>query len=104
MPSPRADVPVVGPVRTPEVTVSPARIAPPAVTVTADDTEIAVDTSAAEVETPDVMLSAAQAGPVALSETAVTVPDAGCPRPGSRSPRTPRPRWRCRRSRCRAPS
>jgi hypothetical protein len=68
-------VPVVGPVRTPALAVSQARVAPPRVALRAGGGEVGAAASAAAVETPDLQASAAEAGPLRVSRTELDVPD-----------------------------
>ncbi|TQM13683.1 hypothetical protein [Pseudonocardia kunmingensis] len=75
VPTVGAEVPVVGPVRTPAVTLGPARVAPPALSAAVAPDEVAVATSGTGVDVPDLAVSGAAAGPLATSATGLRTPD-----------------------------
>lgn len=77
VPAAGADLPGVGPLRTPAVTVGPGAVVPPSARVAAAPGKVAVSTTPAEVRTPDVAASGARVGPVETSGAAVTTPDVG---------------------------
>ena len=65
----------LGPVHTPTVSVSPAKVTPPAASVSTSDGLKVATTTPAEVVTPDIGVGHVQAGPFALSRTKVDLPD-----------------------------
>ena len=75
VPSARAELPGVGPVHTPAVTVGQGVVAAPAVRAAVGPQKLEVVSTPAEIGVPDLGVSGARVGPVASSAATVTTPD-----------------------------
>ncbi|WP_211362246.1 hypothetical protein [Pseudonocardia cypriaca] len=75
VPSAAVDLPVAGPVRTPEVTVGPAVVAAPDVRATLGADGVEAVTTATGIGLPDVTAGDTNIGPLAASGASITTPD-----------------------------